>query len=177
MRNAGEVDASGGSGDEALHRRRTWFAKYRKAAARADYRDPEDVIEVPYTCPCCGYPTLAARNRLWYCAICWWEDDGQDDPRADEVFGGPNGIYSLSQSRQYFRQYGKYSPPNENARLAYPDEEGESELERESVRRMISTFEAMMTPQDDDARIALWEVVKECYATLDAEKRRKNDAS
>jgi hypothetical protein len=53
-------------------------------------------------CPCCGYPTLSERRAFDICAICRWEDDGQDDNRADEVRGGPNGDYSLSEARRNF---------------------------------------------------------------------------
>jgi hypothetical protein len=57
-------------------------------------------------CPCCGFPTLQERGAWEICSICWWEDDGQDDPRTDEVRGGPNGEYSLSAARANFRQHG-----------------------------------------------------------------------
>lgn len=40
------------------------------------------------------------------CQICWWEDDGQDDSTADEVWGGPNGDYSLSAARANFASHG-----------------------------------------------------------------------
>jgi Cysteine-rich CPCC len=53
-------------------------------------------------CPCCGYPTIAARNWHDTCPICLLEDDGQDDPDADEVRGGPNYRYSLSEARRNF---------------------------------------------------------------------------
>jgi hypothetical protein len=50
-------------------------------------------------CPCCGFRTLAARRAFEVCSICAWEDDGQDDPVADQIWGGPNGTYSLSNAR------------------------------------------------------------------------------
>src|SRR5215831_17452246 len=53
-------------------------------------------------CPSCGLPTLNARAVFDYCFICKWEDDGQDDPDADLVFGGPNGSLSLTDSRTRF---------------------------------------------------------------------------
>ena len=44
---------------------------------------------------------------MWeICPVCFWEDDGQDDPRADEVFGGPNGSLSLSEARRNFQAFG-----------------------------------------------------------------------
>lgn len=56
-------------------------------------------------CPCCGFPTLSERSCWEICRICWWEDDGQDDPRADEVWGGPNKHYSLTAARQNFKNH------------------------------------------------------------------------
>ena len=53
----------------------------------------------PYSCPCCHLLTLDARAAWEICDECGWEDDGQDDPRADEVSGGPNGSLSLSAAR------------------------------------------------------------------------------
>ncbi len=53
-------------------------------------------------CPCCGYPSLDRRGAFDICSICWWEDDGQDDPDADRVAGGPNADYSLTEARANF---------------------------------------------------------------------------
>lgn len=52
-----------------------------------------------FTCPSCGYPTLAERDGYEICSICDWEDDGQDDTNADEIWGGPNSNLSLTESR------------------------------------------------------------------------------
>lgn len=65
------------------------------------------------TCPCCGYPTIRGRKALDICALCGWEDDGQDDPdRAppgspppDAVVGGVNHDYALTEARENFAQY------------------------------------------------------------------------
>lgn len=59
-----------------------------------------------FRCPCCGLPTLEERSVWDICQVCWWEDDGQDDSSADEVWGGPNGKYSLSAARSNFRTHG-----------------------------------------------------------------------
>ncbi len=55
-------------------------------------------------CPCCGYPTLSERGIYDICELCNWEDDGQDDPYADEVWGGPNKDYSLTEARKNFKE-------------------------------------------------------------------------
>src|SRR5438128_650752 len=57
-------------------------------------------------CPCCQLPTLSERSAWEICSVCWWEDDGQDDPRANEVWGGPNGWYSLAAARANFCSHG-----------------------------------------------------------------------
>ena len=57
-----------------------------------------------YVCPCCGEHTLPERGGYDICGTCGWEDDGQDEHDADEVRGGPNGTFSLTQARQMFRE-------------------------------------------------------------------------
>ncbi|MFF7211709.1 CPCC family cysteine-rich protein [Streptomyces sp. NPDC008238] len=59
----------------------------------------------PYACPCCKLLTLEARGHFQICDECSWEDDGQDDPDADEVRGGPNGADSLTDARRRYAQY------------------------------------------------------------------------
>lgn len=55
-------------------------------------------------CPCCSFPTLEERRIFEICELCSWEDDGQDDPYADEVWSCPNGDYSLSKARKNFKE-------------------------------------------------------------------------
>jgi hypothetical protein len=57
-------------------------------------------------CPCCRYYTLEERGGYEVCPVCYWEDDGQDDPHADEVRGGPNADLSLTQARINFESIG-----------------------------------------------------------------------
>lgn len=57
-------------------------------------------------CPACGYPTILQRNSYDYCSLCYWEDDGQDDPYAHEHWGGPNGRLTLDQARENFELTG-----------------------------------------------------------------------
>ncbi|GLW95403.1 CPCC family cysteine-rich protein [Actinokineospora globicatena] len=63
----------------------------------------------PHACPCCGYLTLGERGGGQICAVCFWEDDGQDVHDADEVRGGPNGDLSLTQARRNFTDLGASS--------------------------------------------------------------------
>lgn len=55
-------------------------------------------------CPCCDYYTLPSRGSYSICAVCYWEDDGQDMDRLDEV-SGPNHI-TLRQARANFTAMG-----------------------------------------------------------------------
>jgi hypothetical protein len=61
-----------------------------------------------YTCPGCGFPSLAERGGFNICYVCSWEDDGQDDnagsildelPTAGIKISGPNGNLSLIGNR------------------------------------------------------------------------------
>ena len=54
-----------------------------------------------YCCPCCGYATLGEPEAYEICAVCGWEDDGQDDPEHKANWGGPNHV-SLEQGRINF---------------------------------------------------------------------------
>lgn len=53
-------------------------------------------------CPCCGFRTISELGVFEMCPVCWWEDDGQDNTSADEVWGGPNGSASLTEARASF---------------------------------------------------------------------------
>ena len=57
-------------------------------------------------CPCCGLLTLCERGASEICPVCFWEDDGQSDLDAEEVFGGPNGPLSLAIARRNYVQFG-----------------------------------------------------------------------
>lgn len=61
---------------------------------------------VSYQCPCCKYLTLKERGGYEICPVCYWEDDGQDDPYADQVRGGPNYHLSLTQARENYKAFG-----------------------------------------------------------------------
>ena len=62
------------------------------------------------SCPCCGSRTIGERGNYEICKVCWWEDDGQDNKNADEIFGGPNYEISLSKGRYNFIKFSLYNP-------------------------------------------------------------------
>ncbi len=80
-----------------------WFDEYMARLRSSVRAGPEGG---PYACPCCGYLTLDERGGWDICAVCFWEDDGQDDKDADEVRGGPNGSLSLTAARRNFDLFG-----------------------------------------------------------------------
>lgn len=55
-------------------------------------------------CPCCDYYSLQERGGFEVCPVCYWEDDGQDLDRLDEI-SGPNHI-TLRAARLNFERMG-----------------------------------------------------------------------
>src|SRR5262245_55462925 len=101
---------------EELARRLAWFNEY---TTRLDQQPPA----LPLRCPCCGYKTLGERGKYEICPVCFWEDDGQDEQIADEVWGGPNGALSLTQARANYRAFGASSERGKQfVRPPQPDE-------------------------------------------------------
>ncbi|MBV9439063.1 MAG: hypothetical protein JOZ24_03620 [Candidatus Eremiobacteraeota bacterium] len=135
------------------------------------------------TCPCCGYPTIRGRGAYDICALCMWEDDGQDDrersPRLvrvlvevcarangcardasrwfdpDCVIGGPNGDYALSEARANFVQYATMYRPS--------DPDFETERAQGAVKRRI----AAVYERCVDGESTFAEADAEAYALLD----------
>ena len=76
-----------------------------------------------YRCPCCRCKTLHSRGGFEICPVCFWEDDGQDEPDAERVLGGPNGSLSLRQAQANFQKIGAVEERfKTNVRLPLPDE-------------------------------------------------------
>jgi hypothetical protein len=66
-------------------------------------------MQTKSACPCCGFLTISQAGAYEICPVCFWEDDGQNDATADEVWGGPNGELSLSAARSNFSAFGASS--------------------------------------------------------------------
>ena len=91
-------------------------------------------------CPCCHLPTLSERGGYEICGVCLWEDDGQNNHDADEVRGGPNGSYSLTDARKNYFHHGHM----------YAAGEGISAVERPSkARRELMNYLATLTLADE----------------------------
>jgi hypothetical protein len=107
-------------------------------------------------CPCCGYPTLPSRANYDICELCNWEDDGQDDEDADEVMGGPNFTYSLTEARENFRRYMIMYAPGRDPRLI----SGESEESRRNKVALMKVFDSCLSLQYSEQRELVSEIVK-----------------
>jgi hypothetical protein len=96
-------------------------------------------------CPCCGYPTLDSNADYEICELCNWEDDGQTDDDADEVRGGPNADYSLTEARCNFLQYRVMYHPDREMRITG----GDSPLEWETKGKLMDTFKLLESNAGD----------------------------
>lgn len=83
-------------------------AGWRSAAPGPDFvrrvlalSEKRDAI---HQCPACDYFTLSTRGEYDICPICFWEDDGLDLDKIDQV-SGPNHL-TLREARHNFRSIG-----------------------------------------------------------------------
>ncbi len=127
----------------------------------------ESQPNVRYRCPCCHHPTLETRGHFEICELCNWEDDGQDDPYADEVWGGPNYLYSLTQARHNFtdhlNQYDTDDP--------YCDDDNDAT--RGAKRRLMAIFDAIENNTDEEVREALWHDALNAEKALRVERNKR----
>jgi hypothetical protein len=79
-------------------------------------------VERLLPCPCCSYRTLAERGSFSICPVCFWEDDGSDDPKR---LSGPNHM-TLAQGRANFASFGAVT----RRELAFVDPEGNAKYPR-----------------------------------------------
>jgi hypothetical protein len=90
-------------------------------------------------CPCCGYPTLQEAAAYDICELCDWEDDGQGEAEADEIWGGPNGAYSLAEARRNFRDRLVMYAPDRDTRIP----PGDSERTQGAKRALMVAFDRL----------------------------------
>jgi hypothetical protein len=137
-----------------LFERRKYFDSYGARPAEKLAALPPRGIR--YSCPCCGYPTLAGRGTYEICELCWWEDDGQDDADADVVAGGPNDNYSLVEARDNFERFLVMYPPDQDRRVGGPD----TEATRALKRALIDEFEKLMASPTAPELDLIWASVR-----------------
>jgi hypothetical protein len=89
---------------------------------------------------------LSERGGYEICRLCNWEDDGQDDPHAEEVWGGPNrhSDLELQAKRQIVAAFEAMRGDREESAVAElwaAVRDGERVLESE-VQRRVREYEA-----------------------------------
>ena len=105
-----------------------------------------------FLCPCCRLPTLRERGVYSICLACFWEDDGQDDPHADEAWGGPNHHYTLSASRANFAAHlTMYAPGDQSFERLRG-----GELALAAKRRMVEAGAALRASPDLAEAVPPW---------------------
>ncbi len=104
------------------------------------------------------------------CELCRWEDDGQGDASADEVWGGPNALYSLTQARRNFLVHlTKYDE-------AHPYFLDDTDAIRDGKRRLMAAFDAFeRTTEGRVATRAWWRVIAREESLREAEDERRAD--
>ena len=65
-----------------------------------------------FCCDCCGFPTIMYPDRYEMCYVCEWEQEYY--PIVTECSGGPNGSYTLFDSRKNFEKYGCMYVPEDD---------------------------------------------------------------
>ena len=152
--------------NEPLWIRRKFFDAYGSRPNEQQASLPPRGIR--FSCPCCGYPTLGGRGEFEICELCDWEDDGQDAADADEVRGGPNKDYSLTEAQQNFETYLVMYPLADDTRISGADNEKVKELKR----GLIAAFEEIMQEPSAEELNALWREVARCERGLYLELKR-----
>ncbi|MDK8183362.1 CPCC family cysteine-rich protein [Paenibacillus sp. UMB4589-SE434] len=110
-------------------------------------------------CPCCGYPTLEERRGWEICCLCNWEDDGQDDPHADKVRGGPNQDYSLTEARENFKKH--YIMYRDRQRVLK-----QTDKEIQTKKSLIHAFEKLRIANNESTP-QIWQEIDSFEKTLD----------
>ncbi len=154
--------------NDLLARRRQWFEDYIQHVEQGVTRPPQPGAH--YTCPCCGYPTLPERAGYDICELCNWEDDGQDDPHADEIWGGPNGVYSLAEARLNFKSYLiMYSPHKPFGHIGGNTNTAREQQAKQSI---VEAFDMMTKESDTSMLQSLWQIVDQNERILKNELHR-----
>lgn len=146
--------------------RRHWFDSY--LASGNINGSKMSICGAYYTCPCCGYQTLIERGINDICPLCNWEDDGQDDPNADKIFGGLNGDYSLTQARHNFGAHFVIHSPQEDTRIGGPD----TDTALAAKRLVVHAFD-QMDNTNDLVRGQLCIQIEEGLSILESEVQRR----
>ncbi|OYD06598.1 CPCC family cysteine-rich protein [Paludifilum halophilum] len=61
--------------------------------------------EILFPCPCCKYQTFLERGQYEVCPVCFWEDDGSNEPTR---YSSVNQM-TLGDGQVHFKEYGAVS--------------------------------------------------------------------
>ena len=75
------------------------------------------------------------------CGLCDWEDDGQDDDDADQIAGGPNSNYSLTEARGNFEKHLTMYRPSDT--IAF------SRLNKEKIKEIKKIYDDIFLLTDN----------------------------
>lgn len=118
-----------------------------------EYKMPDGQIR--FNCPCCRFPTLDERCTWEICLLCWWEDDGQDDPFADEVWGGPNYHLSLTEGRRnFYKFYQKFDLGSKDKFTT------RTVRQRRIVIELVELYRMLVIHFVSSEKIKIWERIK-----------------
>lgn len=151
-----------------IRQRRAFFDDYGSRTSEHEAKLPSRGIR--FSCPCCGYPTLAERGTCEICELCWWEDDGPDDDEADEIRDGPNYGYSLNDAQENFQMFGVMFSPQEDRRVGGLDNETLWAIKNE----LISAFEAIRKQPSAERLNEIWEQVRLLERALYKEMKQQH---
>lgn len=113
--------------------------------------------------------TLHERGGYENCQLCWWEDDGQDDPHADEVWGGPNGDLSLTEARHNVRDHLTMYHRGADTRIGAED----SPAEVHAKRVIMHGCDRLQGQPPAAEAERLWVEIEAHEAVLEGEVHRK----
>ncbi|MDT9721940.1 CPCC family cysteine-rich protein [Paenibacillus sp. ClWae2A] len=101
-------------------------------------------------------PTLEERQGWEICCLCNWEDD----QHADEVWGGPNQDYSLTEARENFKKH----------YIMYRDRRTilkQTNKEVQTKKRLIHAFEKLRTAANNESDQHIWQEIDSFEKELD----------
>ena len=151
---------------EEYSNRKQWFLQYCSRTEQGVFKPR--IEGVYYECPCCGYLILNGRGKNEICPLCNWEDDGQDDPHADEVWGGPNYYLSLTAARKNFSKHLISLDPRDKRFEIH-----NSEIIKEAKRKMMATYDVMCNETDEEKRGSLLKEIEKTRQFLREETHRR----
>jgi len=129
---------------DKLQRRQKFFSEHFPKIKGMKGHSFVQELDLPNTCPVCGFYSLGERDSWEICGICYWEADGQDEYNKDNVKGGPNGNHSLASYRTALYssiEKSKESRTKSLIRKFHKLIEGQEIVDKSEIKKLISQLE------------------------------------